>query len=88
MKETPVRVSISEASRLFGISEKSIRRAIRSEELRYIIVRNRYKLSFPSLVSWSQKSKSFQKKTETEGSGQWIDRWKIRNVKFSPREPK
>lgn len=88
MKETPVRVSINEASRLFGISEKSIRRAIRSDELRYIIVRNRYKLSFSSLVSWSQKSRNFQMKTATKGIGQWVDQWKIRNTKFSPREPK
>jgi len=33
-----IRISISEASRLFGIDQKTIRRAIKAQELRYIVV--------------------------------------------------
>ena len=88
MNESQLRVSISEAARLFGMSEKTIRRAIKSGELRYIIVRNRYKVSFHSLVTWSQKNISLRNKRDERGIGQWVDQWKIRNVKYSPRAPK
>ncbi len=83
-----VRVSVSEAARLFGIHARTIRRAIVRQEIRYIIVRNRYKLSFASLVSWSQTHPTVQRKRDHIGIGQWVDRWKIRTVKYSPREPR
>ena len=41
-----VRVSISEAARLFGVSSQTIRRAIKSGEITYIVVAGRYKLNF------------------------------------------
>ena len=82
-----VRVSISEASRLFGIHQRTIRRAISTGELRYIVVRGRYKIQFEALVAWSQRSAAARSKRDTEGIGQWVDQWKIRNVKYSPREP-
>lgn len=88
MNEQTVRVGISEASRLFGVSEKTIRRALQSGELRYIIVRNRYKISFQSLVAWSQKSIQIQRKRDMRGIGQWVTHWKIKNTKYSPRLPK
>lgn len=87
MPEQHIRVGINEASRLFGVSEKTVRRAIRSGELRYIIVRNRYKITFQSLVAWSQKSSALQNKRDANGIGQWVEQWKIRNVKYSPRTP-
>ena len=31
-----IRVSVSEAARLFGVSSKTIRQAIRNEEIKYI----------------------------------------------------
>jgi excisionase family DNA binding protein len=85
--QSSVRLSISEGAKLFGIHERTIRRAIRSGEIRYAIVRNRYKLPFDSLLSWSQKRSSIQKKRDTKGIGQWVDQWKIRNTLYSPRPP-
>ncbi len=82
-----IRVSISEASRLFGIHQRTIRRAITTGELRYIVVRGRYKIQFESLVNWSQRSTAARTKRDTEGIGQWVSQWKIRNPKFSPRAP-
>ena len=82
-----IRVSISEASRLFGIHQRTIRRAITDGELRYIVVRGRYKLHFESLVVWSQRSASAKQKRDSVGIGQWVTQWKIRNPKFSPRPP-
>jgi excisionase family DNA binding protein len=85
--QTPIRVSISEAAKLFGIHERTIRRAIRGGELRYVIVRNRYKVLFDSLLSWSQKRTSIRQKRDSKGIGQWVEQWKIRNTLYSPRPP-
>jgi len=87
MQQTQIRVSISEASKLFGVHERTIRRAIRSGELRYAIVRNRYKVLFDSLLSWSQRRTNVAKKRDEKGIGQWVDQWKIRNTLYSPRPP-
>jgi excisionase family DNA binding protein len=86
-KEQLVRVTVSEAARLFGVNPRTIRRAITAQELRYIVVRNRYKISFPSLVSWSQGQAKLRNKRDAQGIGQWVDQWRIRNLKYSPRTP-
>lgn len=82
-----VRVSISEAARLFGVNPRTVRRAIRAGEIRYIVVRGRYSILFESLVAWSQRQVTVRNKRDTQGIGQWVDQWKIRNPKFSPRPP-
>ena len=79
-----IRVSISEAARLFGVSSKTIRQAIRNEEIKYIVVNARYKLNFISLVEWSQKSTRRANQLNNQGIGQYIQKWKIKNKKFSP----
>jgi excisionase family DNA binding protein len=82
-----LRLSISEAAKLFGVNPRTIRRAIATGEIRYIVVRNRYKLHFGSLVSWSQRTTTVRNKRDKQGLGQWVETWKIRNPKFSPRPP-
>ncbi|MCI0479599.1 helix-turn-helix domain-containing protein [Candidatus Uhrbacteria bacterium] len=82
-----VRVSVSEAARLFGVSSRTIRRAIASGELRYIVVRGRYRILFESLVRWSQRQPTVRRKRDESGIGQWVEQWNIRNPKFSPRAP-
>ncbi|MCC7522712.1 helix-turn-helix domain-containing protein [Candidatus Uhrbacteria bacterium] len=82
-----VRVSVSEAARLFGVNPRTIRRAITGGSLRYIVVRNRYKITFPSLVEWSQTQPLIRQKRDKAGIGQWVDQWRIRNIKYSPRPP-
>ncbi|PIR93913.1 hypothetical protein COT97_04280 [Candidatus Falkowbacteria bacterium CG10_big_fil_rev_8_21_14_0_10_39_11] len=79
-----VRVSISEAARLFGVDPHTIRRAIKRQELRYVVVQARYKVNFESLVEWSQNRTTVRNKTNSQGIGQFVDRWKISNKKFSP----
>lgn len=86
-KENIVRVTVSEAARLFGVNPRTIRRAITAQELRYIVVRNRYKISFPSLVTWSQAQTKVRNKRDEQGIGQWVDQWRVRNLKYSPRPP-
>lgn len=82
-----VRVSVSEAAKLFGVHQRTIRRAISEGAVRYIVVRGRYKIHFGSLVAWSQRTTTVRNKRDEKGIGQWVERWAIRNPKFSPREP-
>lgn len=79
-----VRVSISEASRLFGVSSRTIRRAVTTGEITYVVVRGRYKLNFESLVKWSQARPKIRNKLASAGIGQFVDQWKIRNRLYSP----
>jgi excisionase family DNA binding protein len=82
--ENIIRVSVSEAAKLFGVSSKTIRQAIKDEELRYIVVKGRYKINFISLVEWSRKSTRRSNMLKNYGLGQYVDQWKISNKKFSP----
>ena len=79
-----IRVSISEAGRLFGVNPQTIRRAIQAEEITYIIVAGRYKINFESLVKWSQAKTTVKNKSNQKGIGQYVDRWKIKNKLYSP----
>jgi excisionase family DNA binding protein len=79
-----VRVSISEAARLFGVNAQTIRRAIKSQEITYIVVAGRYKINFESLIKWSQQKTTVKKKLNKNGIGQYVDKWKIKNTLYSP----
>ena len=59
-----IRVSVSEAARLFGLNPRTIRRAIAAGEITYIVVRGRYKINFESLIKWSQQKGNIAKKRE------------------------
>ena len=83
----PIRVSVSEASRLFGVAQRTIRRAIQDGSITYIVVQGRYKLSFESLVKWSQGRATVRNKMNRFGIGQFVDQWKIKNKLFSPNAP-
>lgn len=79
-----VRVSVSEAARLFGVSTQTIRRALKDQEITYIVVGGRYKINFESLVAWSQRKTTIKNKVATQGIGQYVDKWRIRNTLYSP----
>lgn len=79
-----IRLSISEAARLFGVNPQTIRRAVSSQEITYVVVSGRYKLNFESLVKWSQRHTAIKNKLAKRGIGQFVDKWKIKNPLFSP----
>ena len=79
-----VRVSISEAARLFGVNPQTIRRAIKAQEITYVVVAGRYKINFESLVKWSQRKTTVRNKSNNRGIGQYVDKWKISNTLYSP----
>lgn len=82
--QNSIRVSVSEAARLFGVSPMTIRRAIKERLVTYVVVQNRYKISFESLVKWSQQSVTTRNKLAGKGIGQFVFQWKIRNTLYSP----
>lgn len=84
-KKHIIRVSVSEAARLFGVNAQTIRRAVLAGDLSYIVVAGRYKLNFESLVTWSQKT-TIQSKTNKRGIGQYVEHWKIAGKLYSPSE--
>ncbi|MFA6254859.1 MAG: helix-turn-helix domain-containing protein [Patescibacteria group bacterium] len=79
-----IRVSVSEASRLFGVEPKTVRRAIKDQKLKYIVVQGRYKINFSSLLEWSQGKMTTKNKLADRGIGQYVDKWKIKNKLYSP----
>lgn len=79
-----VRVSISEAGKLFGVNTQTVRRAIKNQEITYVVVAGRYKLNFESLVRWSQQKTTLRNKANTHGIGQYVDKWRISNTLYSP----
>lgn len=79
-----IRVSVSEAAKLFGVNSQTIRRAIAAKEVIYIVVAGRYKLNFESLVKWSQLHTTVKNKLENKGIGQFVGNWKIKNALYSP----
>jgi len=81
---TIIRVSVSEAAKLFGVSTRTIRRAIADGAIAYVVVRSRYKLNFESLVRWSQTKPTVRNKLASTGIGQFVGQWKIRNTLYSP----
>ncbi len=83
MKET-IRLSVSEAARMYGVSQQTIRRAIKDQEVTYVVVQGRYKINFESLLRWSQRTTTVRNKRDSKGIGQFVEQWKIRNRMFSP----
>jgi len=79
-----IRVSVSEAARLFGVNARTVRRALAVGEITYIVVRGRYKINFESLVRWSQTKATLGVKRDKGGIGQYVEQWKIRNTLYSP----
>lgn len=82
--KSPIRVSVSEAAKLFGVSTKTIRDAIKAQSIKYIVVKGRYKINFESLVEWSQASPNRLIKRDRDGIGKYVNQWRIKNKLYSP----
>lgn len=80
----PIRLSISEAAKFFGVEQKTVRRAIKKGEIKYVIVRGRYKIDLTGLLKWSQIKPTVRNKLQQRGVGQYVDIWKISNKLYSP----
>jgi len=79
-----IRLSVSEAAKIFGVSQRTIRRAIQTAEITYVVVQGRYKINFESLLRWSQRTTTVKNKRDNLGLGQYVDQWKISGKLYSP----
>lgn len=82
--QNPIRLTVSESAKMFGVSTRTIRRAIATNEISYIVVQGRYKINFESLLKWSQSSTTVRNKRDSSGIGQFVEKWRIKNKLFSP----
>jgi excisionase family DNA binding protein len=72
----PIWLSVSEAAKIGGVQNKTIRRAIMAKSLKYKIVGNRYLLDLASVVQYLQSNTKLKNKLNLYGLGQYIDTWR------------
>ncbi len=75
-----IKLSPSQAARLFAISERSIRRAIKNKELPVVVYKARYQIDFYDLLLWSEKLPNRRRKRDELGIGQFIGQWNIKRT--------
>src|SRR5690606_31873845 len=54
--------------------------AIADDHVVYVVVQGRYKISFESLIAWSQCRPHVRNKLACRGIGQFVDQWRISNA--------
>ncbi len=75
----PLWLSVSEAAKLGGVQQKTIRRALKVEsELKFKILKNRYQIEFGSLLLFLSSNKKLQNKFSENGLGQYLVTWKTK----------
>lgn len=70
--KNPIWLSVSEAAKLGGVTDKTIRRALKSENgLKFKVIRNRYQIEFASLLIYLHKNTKLTNKLMDAGVGQY-----------------
>ena len=69
-------LSVSQAAKLFGVEQKTIRRAIKTKQVAYLVFKNRYNIEMGSLIKWAHKSTKLKNKLNIEGVGKFVKDWK------------
>ncbi|MFH1413053.1 MAG: helix-turn-helix domain-containing protein [bacterium] len=72
----PIWVSVSEAAKLGGIQQKTIRRAIDAGEIKFKIINNRYSIDIGSVIKFLNTRTKLKNKFSQSGLGQYVDKWK------------
>ncbi len=73
-----IKLSPSQAGRLFAISERSVRRAIKNRELPVLVRNSRYQIDFYDMLIWSEKLPNRRRKRDELGIGQFVKQWDIK----------
>jgi DeoR/GlpR family transcriptional regulator of sugar metabolism len=76
--ENPIWLSVSETAKLCGSSTKTIRRAIKSININFKIVNERYFVELSSAEGFMHKNLKLKNKFYKFGLGQYIDKWKAK----------
>jgi len=69
-------LSVSQAAKLFGVEQKTIRRAIKAKQVAYVVEGNRYNIDMGSLIKWAHQSARLTNKLRDEGAGKFVKEWK------------
>ena len=72
----PIWLSVSEAAKLGGVQNKTIRRAIQSKVIKYKVIGNRYLIDFASLVIYLHTTNKLKNKFKHFGIGQYVKNWR------------
>jgi len=71
--ENPLWLSVSEAAKLGGVQNKTIRRAIQSNQIKFKIIKNRYLIDLLSLIQYLHSKTKLKNKYYQNGLGQYFD---------------
>jgi len=69
-------LSVSEAAKIGGVQNKTVRRAIQFNHVKYKIIGNRYFIDFYSLISYLHTKTKLKNKFNQFGLGQYVEKWK------------
>ncbi len=72
----PIWLSVTEAAKLGGVSNKTIRRAIQIGKIKYKIYKNRYLISLRSLILFLMSNTKLKNKLKFNGLGQYVEKWR------------
>lgn len=76
--KSPIWISVSEAARLGGVQDKTIRRALKGEsDLNFRIIKNRYQIEFGSLIIYLHRNTKLNNKLLYGGLGQYVKDWQF-----------
>lgn len=72
----PIWISVTEASKIGGITTKTVRRAIKTKQVVFKILNNRYLIDLASIVIYLHANKKLKNKLNFHGLGQYVDKWR------------
>ena len=73
---SPIWLSVSEAAKFGGVQNKTVRRAIQYNNIKYKIIGNRYLIDLLSLIAFLHTKTKLKNKLNQFGLGQYVDKWK------------
>lgn len=72
----PLWLSVSEAARFGGVTQKTVRRALETGLIRFKVEKNRYLIELGGLVKFLCHTPKRQNKFKQNGLGQYVKEWK------------
>lgn len=75
-------LSVSEAAKLGGVQDKTIRRALKTPgALKFKVHNERYQIELGSLIIYLHKTTKLKNKLAFFGLGQYVREWRFANTK-------
>ncbi len=71
----PIWLSVTEAAKLGGVQNKTVRRAIQNNNIKFKIIGNRYLIDLSSLITFLYTKTKLKNKLNQLGIGQYINKW-------------